>query len=407
MTRLPLLILLTVTLLGCEPQPAQQQAQQAPSQQQQPVTQPPLLVTKQAFELEHFTTESGVSISPVRVGWEAYGTLNEDKSNVILITHFFSGSSHAAGKYTPEDAAAGYWDAIIGPGKAIDTNTFYVISVDTLANANVFDPNVITTGPATINPATGKPYGLSFPVVTIGDFVEVQKALLDSLGIDSLHAVMGASMGSFQAIEWASRYPERVKRLIPVIGSAYMDAWAAVRLERWAYPIKTDPNWHNGDYYEKGQPEQGLITALSYIIQDAVHPNGFNLRYPAPATDQAPHTDILAPFSAWQQLREHAALRARVQDANHILYLVRASQLFRAGMGDDWQQALSQIKAKTLFLPAAGDQLLLPQMSRHSADVMQAQGKNVDYAEIPGDWGHLDGVVGIGAVAELITEFLN
>lgn len=120
-----------------------------------------LLVEKQAFEIADFATQSGKTISPVRVGWEAYGTLNADKSNAILITHFFSGTSHAAGKYQPEDAVAGYWDAIIGPGKAIDTNKFYVISVDTLVNANVFDPNVITTGPATINPATGKPWGLS------------------------------------------------------------------------------------------------------------------------------------------------------------------------------------------------------------------------------------------------------
>jgi homoserine O-acetyltransferase len=365
-----------------------------------------MLVTKQAFEIPHFKTENGAVISPVKVGWEAYGSLNADKSNVILVTHFFSGSSHAAGKYRETDLAPGYWDAIIGPGKAIDTNTYYVISVDTLVNANVFDPNVITTGPATINPATGKQYGLTFPVVTIGDFIEVQKALLDSLGIGKLHAVIGGSMGSFQAIEWATRYPERVARLIPVIGSAYIDAWAAVRLERWAYPIKQDPAWRGGDYYQYGQPEQGLTTALAYIIQDAVYPTGFNMRYPAPETDKAPHRDILASFSAWDQLMAHAKLRATMQDANHILYLVRASQLYRAGMGDNWQSALSKVQAKTLFLPASGDQLLLPEMAKASAEALRAAGKTVEYAEIPGIWGHLDGVVGINAVAENIRSFL-
>ena len=327
-----------------------------------------MLVEKQLFEIKSFKTENGALINPVKVGWEAYGTLNTDKSNVILITHFFSGSSHAAGKYSEADAAPGYWDAIIGPGKAIDTNKYYVISVDTLVNANVFDPNVITTGPATINPATGKPYGLSFPVVTIGDFVEVQKALLDSLGVDKLHAVVGGSMGSFQAIEWATRYPERVERLIPVIGTAYIDAWAAVRLERWAYPIKQDP---------------------------------------APYTDQAPHQDILASFSAWDQLMAHAKVRAKMQDANHILYLIRASQLYRAGMGDNWQQALSRVQANTLFLPASGDQLLLPHMAKTSVEAMKAAGKTVEYAEIPGIWGHLDGVVGISAVADTIRKFLE
>ncbi|PRD33530.1 UNVERIFIED_CONTAM: metX [Trichonephila clavipes] len=365
-----------------------------------------LLVQKQAFEIADFTTQSGKTISPVRVGWEAYGTLNADKSNAILITHFFSGTSHAAGKYQPEDAVAGYWDAIIGPGKAIDTNKFYVISVDTLVNANVFDPNVITTGPATINPATGKPWGLSFPVVTIADFVEVQRQLLDSLGIQKLHAVIGASMGSFQAIEWAVRYPERVERLLPVIGSAYLDAWAAVRLERWAYPIKQDPAWRDGNYYEHGQPRQGLTTAVAYITQDALYPTAFNQRYPAPASDAAPHQDIRAPFSAWQQLMTQAAERSKLQDANHILYLVRASQLYRAGMGDNWQQALQQVKAKTLFLPASGDQLLLPTMSQHSAAAMPPAAQ-VQYAEIPGDYGHLDGVFNIQAVSAKIAAFLN
>lgn len=364
-----------------------------------------LLVEKQAFEIAEFRTQNGQTIRPVRVGWEAYGTLNADKSNVILITHFFSGTSHAAGKYQPDDAAAGYWDAIIGPGKAIDTNKFYVISVDTLVNANVYDPNVITTGPATINPATGKPWGLSFPVVTIADFVEVQRQLLDSLGIEQLHAVIGPSMGSFQAIEWAVRYPERVQRLIPVIGSAFMDAWAAVRLERWAYPIKQDPAWRNGDYYDHGQPLQGLTTALAYITQDALYPTAFNARFASPTSDVAPHTDILAPFSAWQQLLAQAEQRAQLQDANHILYLVRASQLFRAGMGDNWQDALSKVKAKTLFLPASGDQLLLPAMSKQSAAALPAG--QVSYAEIPGDWGHLDGVVNISAVADKISKFLQ
>ena len=371
------------------------------------VSAEPLLVEKQRFTLDSFTTENGQMIAPVNIGWEAYGKLNSDKSNAILITHFFSGSSHAAGKYRPDDAAPGYWDAIIGPGKAIDTNKFYVISSDTLVNANVFDHNVITTGPATVNPASGKPYGLSFPVVTIGDFVEVQKALLDSLGIKKLHAVIGPSMGSFQAIEWAVRYPDKVARLIPVIGSAFMDTYSAIKLQRWAYPILQDPSWHNGNYYDKGQPIQGLSTALAYITQDALHPDGFNPRYPAISTDTALHQRIDAQPLAWQQLLAQARQRAEKQDANHILYLVRASQLWRAGMGDNWQQALGRVKAKTLFLPASGDLLLPPALSQHSAAAMSAAGNQPQYAEIPGNFGHLDGVIGIAAVAQQISTFLN
>jgi homoserine O-acetyltransferase len=142
-----------------------------------------LIVDKQTFTTQNFKTFGGKSIAEVKVGFESYGTLNAKKDNAILITHFFSGNSHAAGKYAESDALPGYWDAIIGPGKTIDTNKYFVISVDSLANANVNDGRTITTGPASINPVTNKPYGLDFPVVTIRDFVNVQKLVLESLGI--------------------------------------------------------------------------------------------------------------------------------------------------------------------------------------------------------------------------------
>lgn len=369
------------------------------------------LVKKQRFELATFTTQNGAQLKQVQVGWEAYGRLNADKSNVILITHYFSGTSHAAGRYQAKDTTPGYWDAIIGPDKAIDTNQFYVVSVDTLVNANVKDPTVFTTGPASINPATGKRYGLSFPVVTITDFVEVQKALLDSLGIHTLHAVVGASMGSFQAIEWAQRYPQRVQRLVPVIGTAYMDAYSAIKLERWAYPIKTDPHWQQGDYYDKPQqPSAGLAMALAWITLDALNPAGFNQKYPDLRADKAAHQDIRASFSALDQLLTLATQRAALQDANHLLYLVRASQLWRAGMGDHWQQAVKQIKAPVLWLPAAGDLLLTPQMAEQSRQALSADGTRSttnQLSTIPGQMGHLDGLLNIQAVAPQLKAFLQ
>ncbi|MGB3724497.1 MAG: homoserine acetyltransferase, partial [Glaciecola sp.] len=130
-----------------------------------------MLTNKQTHIIDTFTTFGGKTISNVKVGWESYGTLNDAKDNVVLITHYFTGSSHAAGKYHESDEEPGYWDSIIGPNKAIDTNRFFVISVDSLVNISAFDENVVTTGPASINPETGKPYGLSFPVVTMRDFV--------------------------------------------------------------------------------------------------------------------------------------------------------------------------------------------------------------------------------------------
>src|SRR5215207_8390759 len=202
-----------------------------------------LIVEKKTFELPQYTTAGGATIKGVKVGWESYGELNADRSNAILVTHFFSGTSHAAGKYKPEDRAPGYWDPIIGPGKAIDTNRYFVISSDTLVNLSPKDPNVVTTGPATIDPATGKPYGLSFPVVSIRDFVNVQKALLDSLGIRKLKAVVGASMGALQAYEWAVAYPEMVDRIVPVIGAAGGDAYLGAWVEVWGAPIRLDPKW--------------------------------------------------------------------------------------------------------------------------------------------------------------------
>nr|VFK20237.1 MAG: homoserine O-acetyltransferase [Candidatus Kentron sp. LPFa] len=195
-----------------------------------------------------YTTVGGQTIPNVKVGWESYGTLSAAKDNVILITHPFGSNSHAAGKYASTDTSAGYWDAIIGSGKAIDTDRYYVISSDTLVNYHTYSKNVITTGPASKNPATGQPYGLDFPLVTIRDFVNVQKALLDSLGITSLHAVAGLSMGAMQAMEWGNAYPSMVKRVIPVAGHAYSDAIFLGLFDLMESFITMDPKWNNGDY---------------------------------------------------------------------------------------------------------------------------------------------------------------
>jgi homoserine O-acetyltransferase len=213
-----------------------------------------LIVEKNTFALPRYTTVAGDTIKSVQVGWEAAGTLNADKSNAILVTHFFSGTSHAFGKYSSQDQAAEYWDAIIGPGKAIDTNKYYVLSSDTLVNLNANMPNVVTTGPASINPDTGKPYGMSFPVVSIKDFVRVQKALVDSLGIKKLKAVIGASMGALQAYEWAQSYPDSVERIVAVVGYATPEPYLIAWLDMWAQPIRLDPKWNNGDYYGREPP---------------------------------------------------------------------------------------------------------------------------------------------------------
>ncbi|PKG96697.1 homoserine O-acetyltransferase [Paraglaciecola sp. MB-3u-78] len=371
-----------------------------------------LLVVKQRFETVNFKTFNGETIKQVAVGWESYGKLNAQKDNVILVTHYFSANSHAAGKYTKDDLQAGYWDALIGPGKAIDTNKFYVISVDSLANLGVHNPNVITTGPASINPDTGKEYGLDFPVVTIRDFVEVQKLVLESLGINKLHAVIGASMGSMQAIDWATAYPDWVPRMISVIGSGQSDAWATVLLERWAIPIRLDPNWRNGDYYTHTPPTEGLIAALMFITQDALTPKAFNqigmtkeVNHHALQTE--PLHSINGSYSIVNWLRERAETRAKLFDANHLLYLIRASQLFIAGHGENLAEGLKKIKAKSLFLPSSNDLLLMPYLSQEANQQLIDMGKDSHLEELSGDSGHLNGVIGISQKAQEIKEFIE
>jgi len=364
-----------------------------------------LLVEKQKFIIDDFKTFNGKTIKQVNVGWEAYGKLNADKSNAILITHYFTGNSHAAGKYTESDPLPGYWDSIVGPGKAIDTNKFYVISSDTLVNASAFDKNVITTGPASIDPDTGKPYGLSFPVVTIRDFVEVQKALIDSLGIQKLHAVIGPSMGSMQSLEWAIAYPDMVERMVSVIGTGEADAWLVAGLEKWAAPIKQDPKWKGGNYYDGEAPVRGLQLSLATITQEAMHPDIFNMSNPAHKNiDEKVLNDINANFPVVDWLYNAAGMRTSTMDANHILYLVRACQLFVAGHNNDFAGSLAKVKAKTLFLPATKDLLLYPAMSKK---VHQALGERSQYQEIGGAWGHLDGLFSIHTKANVLTSFLE
>lgn len=224
------------------------------------------LVEKKVFTMPSLTTLGGKTIRDVRIGFESYGELNARGDNAILIAHYFSGTSHAAGMYAPTDAEPGYWDAIIGPGKAIDTNRYFVVSADTLANLNTGDPYMVTTGPASINPDTGKPYGMTFPIVTIRDFVSVQKALLDSLGVRKLHAVAGPSMGSMQAMEWAVAYPDMVERVVAVIPAGLeADPYLVATLNVWMAPIRLDPAWNNGDYYGNAAPSKGLAMALKAI----------------------------------------------------------------------------------------------------------------------------------------------
>ncbi|MDX5432399.1 MAG: homoserine O-acetyltransferase [Halomonas sp.] len=366
------------------------------------------LVEKQVFEMDAYTTVSGETIAPLRVGWEAYGTLNEEKDNVILITHFFSGTSHAAGRYAEDDEAPGYWDAIIGPGKPLDTDEYYVIASDTLVNLNAHAPNVTTTGPATTNPDTGEPWGTDFPLVTIRDFVEVQKALLESQGIERLHAVMGASMGALQAYEWASAYPEQVERLIPVIGGGVADPWLLATLSAWAAPIRLDANWNGGDYYDGEPPLDGLRESLKLVTLNANHWQWANETFDRSWADKDadPTRELEARYAIEQTLDDIAASRAELADANHLLYLVKANQAFLTGHGESLEEGLARIEAPTLILYSESDLVFAPEGVRQTAELIEAGGTEVETVTLEGKRGHLDGVVAIDQAGERIRDFL-
>ena len=367
-----------------------------------------LIVEKKTFELPSYTTEGGKIIAPVKVGWESYGTLNADKSNAILIAHYFSGTSHAAGKYAESDAAPGYWDYLIGPGKAIDTNKYFVISSDTLVNLSPGDPHVVTTGPASIDPATGKPYGMRFPLVTIRDFVNVQKALVDSLGIKKLHAVMGASMGGLQTYVWATAYPDMMERIIPVISAGDADPWLIAWVGLWGAPITADPNWNNGDYYGRTPPTAGLKLALKLVTLQANHWVWAEKTFGrAPAVEGKDPKDAFAnQYKIEAYLDQAADARAKVADANNFLYLVKANQTFAAGATGTLED-MKKIKAKTLILYSPTDHVFAPDWVKATAAAIKSAGTPVETAEIDGPYGHLNGVLALLPLAPKITKFLE
>jgi homoserine O-acetyltransferase len=363
-----------------------------------------LLTEKKFFTLPQYTTAGGKTIKNVRVGYETYGKLNAAGDNAVFIAHFFSGTSHAAGRYKADEKAAGYWDAIIGPGKAIDTDRYFVVSADTLANLNVKSPMVGTTGPATTNPDTGKPYGSAFPVVSMKDSVRVHKALIDSLGVKKLKAVAGASGGSIQAMEWGAEYPELVERVIHVIGPGLdIHPYVIGLLDIWMMPIKLDPNWKGGDYFGGAEPNEGVAQALKTVTLTALH-FGWAEKvhgYKWAAEGKNPLDSMSNLFAIEDSLYKTGMARAGGTDAAHFVWMAKANQVYNL------EKEQSRIRAKVLFLPAKTDLIFPPELSRKWAEKLRAQGNHVELYEIEGTSGHLDGLFSIGKVADRIKAFLE
>lgn len=363
------------------------------------------VLEKRVFEGGAYQTRGGGTIANLRIGYQTMGSLNAEGTNAILICHFFSGNSHAFGRLAA-GGPAGYWDAIIGPGKPIDTDRYFVVSADTLVNVNVPDATTVTTGPASINPDTGRPYGMSFPVVSMRDFVETQKRLLDSLGVKRLALVAGPSNGGLQAIEWAAAYPGFIERVMPVI-AADIDAWMQGWLDIWESPIRLDPNWREGDYYGQGReaPLRGLAEAWKIVTlqaRDRLWAKQYDRR---PLEGQDPARRIGDRFAIEHWLAEAAAARARTSDANAFLYMVRANQLF-LNEYPSLAAAVAGGPARWLVVGAPTDRVFLAEGVAELVEALQAGGKQVATAALAGPLGHLNGVVGMAPVGARIAGFL-
>lgn len=361
-------------------------------------------VQKRAFTLDEYTTVGGASLSPVPIGYECYGRLNEARDNAILVLHYFTGTSHAAGRYHPDDVEAGYWDALIGPGRAIDTDRYFVIGVDCLCNLNARHPLVVSLTPTSTNSRTQKPYGADFPVIRITDMVRVQRELLRHLGIEKLHAVVGPSMGSMQALEWAAEFPELVPRVFGAIGGgvateAYLIAW----LRQWCAPILLDPKFKDGHYPPENPPLDGLSAALELVTLTALSPAWAGRIFARQPADRKlpPEHKLENLFSIERALAGTARARAELTDANAFLRLAKAVQLY------DIRDRVQRIRAKVLWATVTSDLLILPEYSTRGVQDLRNAGVSVETVSLPTEGGHLDGLHFAGKFSESLRGFLN
>lgn len=356
-----------------------------------------LVVQKQEIQLPAHRFNDDKAL-PITLSYESYGRLNARRDNAVLICHFFGGTSHAAGKYAPSDPQPGYWDAIIGPGKPLDTNRFFIISSDIVANINSHDPSVKTTGPNSIDPETGRPYARSFPSVTIQDMVSIQRSLMDRLGIPRWHTVMGTSLGGMQALQWGVSYPERVERVVSIAASGRADAYNRALCQLMIDAIRTDSRWKDGSYYGHEAPTRGLASAWKLLYVHVLSRQSL---------ERATMAGSTAPFL--EALDARALARSADLDANAWLSLSEASRDFDLGKGyPDYRAALSRIQAKVLAIGAEGDLLYTPELIRRDlVDPLQALGKSARFHVLPTEQGHLGSVYEIEGASGVLRDFLR
>lgn len=352
-----------------------------------------------------FQLESGATLNPVTLEYETYGQLNEDRSNAILITHALSGSAHAAGYHYPDDRKPGWWDDCIGPRKAFDTDQFFIIC------SNVISGCYGSTGPAHIDPLTGQPYAMRFPVVTIGDIVRAQVKLIDHLGIDQLLCVAGGSMGGMQILEWAAHYPERIHAAIPIATTAHHSPMLIAFSEVGRQAIYADPAWRNGDYYEANQrPDAGLAVArmvghITYLSEESMQQK-FGRRL----QDRVRYGyEFQTDFQIESYLRYNGESFTRRFDANSYLYITKAMDYFDLSTETgSLAAAFAKSKAlKYLVISFTSDWLYPSYHSKKLVGALTAVGADVTYLDVLSSWGHDAFLLEVETMTRLLSSFLD
>jgi homoserine O-acetyltransferase len=330
------------------------------------------------------TLKSGEVLPQYDLVYETYGTLNANKSNAVLICHALSGNHHVAGKYSADDKYPGWWDNLIGPGKPLDTNKFFVIGLNNLGGCHG------SSGPSSINPATDKPWGSAFPILTVEDWVNSQARLLDQLGITQLAAVIGGSLGGMQALQWTIAYADRVRHALIIASAPNLTAQNMAFNEVARQAIITDPEFHNGDYYQHGVvPRRGLRIArmlghITYLSDDVM-----GEKFGRKIKDTIKYSfDV--EFEMESYLRYQGDKFAGSFDANTYLRMTRALDYYDPALAfdGDLSQALGQTKAEFLVLSFTSDWRFSPARSREIVKALLDNERTVSYAEVTAAHGH-------------------
>ena len=337
--------------------------------------------------------QCGASVRAYDLAYETYGTLNADRSNAVLICHALNASHHVAGVYAGQDKSEGWWDTMIGPGKPVDTDRFFVIGVNNLGSC------FGSTGPMHLNPDTGRVYGADFPVVTVEDWVDAQARLLDALGIRTLAAVMGGSLGGMQALSWSLRYPERVRHAAVIASAPNLNAENIAFNEVARRAIVTDPDFHGGHFYQHDVvPKRGLRIArmighITYLSDDVMNAKfGRDLRRAVGevAQDGYRYSTQDVEFQIESYLRYQGDKFSEYFDANTYLLITRALDYFDPARehGGNLAQALAGATAKFLLVSFTTDWRFSPARSREMVKALLDNGRHVSYAEVDAPHGH-------------------